>query len=113
MLCSYPVQGRLSTRADQDTGGALLGFSTRTDMHGSSHVSSAISVGHICRSFTTAYSPEAVARLVRRWIIDQRVPPGESYSPLVDCACIYHKISFGYDFYQFQFYTRPSRLLNQ
>ena len=32
------------TRADQDTGGALLEFSLRTAMHGTSCVSSAISV---------------------------------------------------------------------
>ena len=32
------------TRADQNTGGALLGFSVRTAMHGTSCVSSAITV---------------------------------------------------------------------
>ena len=41
----------LKTRADQNTGGALLEFSMRAAMHGKSRVSSAISVCHNQQNF--------------------------------------------------------------
>ena len=51
MLLSVITDFYESARADQNTGGALLEFPVRTAMHGTSHVSSAISA--IVLSWTT------------------------------------------------------------
>ena len=51
MLLSVMTDFYESTRADQNTGGALLEFPVRTAMHGKSPVSSAIST--IVLSWTT------------------------------------------------------------
>ena len=61
------------TRADQNTGGKLLEFSMKTALHGTSRVSSAISVCIIYQRFTKALLLGAVARLVSRWTIDIQV----------------------------------------
>ena len=49
-------------RADQNTGGALLGFPMRTAMHGKSRASSAISVCDNFPNFNNDFSTDAVAQ---------------------------------------------------
>ena len=53
------------TRADENTGGALLQFPMRTDMHGKSRVSSAISVCDNQKNFKIGFSTVTAAQLVR------------------------------------------------
>ena len=50
------------SRADQNTGGALLEFPMRTAMHGKSGVSSAISVCDNKQNFIAGFSTVAVAQ---------------------------------------------------
>ena len=53
-------------------------------MHGTSHVSSAISICRTFQNFITVLSPAAIAQQVRRWAMDHKVISGENSRPLVD-----------------------------
>ena len=67
------------TRSDQNTGGALFEFFMRTAMHGTSCVSSAIS---ICHNKISPHSlTGGVAQSVRRWTRDHRVMQSVGSSP--------------------------------
>ena len=66
--------------ADQNTGGALLEFFIRTAVHGTSRVSSAISVSHNYQNFDTCSSSPMGN------VLDHRVISGERSRPLVGCA---------------------------
>ena len=58
-------------RADQNTGGTLLEFSMRTAMHGTSRVSSAISVSKIKKKSLYSFNSG-----IAQWIRDHRVVKG-------------------------------------
>ena len=85
------------SRADQNTGSALLEFSMRTAMHGASYVSSALSICHNYQNFATIPSLETPTRWVRCWTVDHRGGLGESSKALGDYA--FTKICFSNDFY--------------
>ena len=68
-------------------GGSRVGIFSEDAMHGTSCVSSAISVCHNYQSFTTILSSAAVAD--RCWTLDHRVL---SLTPL-ECYCSYFPVS--------------------
>ena len=70
-----------STRAGQNTGGVLLEFPMRTAIHGTSRVSSAISVCDSKQNFKISFSTVAVAQWARRWSTGHRVVQAEGSSP--------------------------------
>ena len=71
-------------RADQNTGGALLEFSMRTAMHGTSCVSSAISVRNNLQKFHPVPSTAVVVQCVRCWTTYHRMVQLVGSSPLGD-----------------------------
>ena len=81
MVPNTLISMSVPNRVDQNTGHALLKFSVKIVMHGTSPVSSAVSVDYIYQIFTTAYSLEVVALLVRRWSLNHEVRPSKNSSP--------------------------------
>ena len=85
------------TRADQNTGAALLEFPLRAAMHEKSHQ-------QIINNFEVHFSTVAVAQWVRRWSSGHRVVQVEGSSPGGDV----YEYFFSNDFY-FSF-VRPNGL---
>ena len=72
--------GISQSRADQNTGGALLEFPMRTAMLGKYRILSAISVCNSLQNFVTSFSTVAVAQWVRHWSSGHRVVQAQGSS---------------------------------